>query len=67
MPMDLPSYIRSLGVDKFAEQFGESPRAVKGWLYGERLPRKESAAKIVAGARGKVTFESIYGPRGRAQ
>jgi hypothetical protein len=59
--MDLPSYIRSVGVERFAEQFGESRRAVRGWMYGERLPRKETAAKIVKGAGGKVTWASIYG------
>lgn len=60
---DLPSFIRSLGVDKAAEVLDESPRAVKAWLYGERVPRKQTAQKIVKRSEGKVSFAGIYGVR----
>lgn len=59
--MDLPTYIRSIGVDKAAELFEESPRAIKGWLYGERRPRPAKAEKIVQRTKGRVTFKGIYG------
>lgn len=61
MAMDLPSFIRSLGVEKAAVLLDESPRAVKGWMYGERRPRPAKARKIVARSKGRVTFASIYG------
>lgn len=61
MPMDLPSFIRSLGVDKAAELFDESPRAVRGWMYGERVPRPAKAKKIVQRSKGRVTLATIYG------
>jgi hypothetical protein len=51
MPKDLPSFIRSLGVEKAAELFEETPRAVKGWLYGERRPRPKTAKKSFNAAK----------------
>jgi DNA-binding transcriptional regulator YdaS (Cro superfamily) len=66
--MDLPSYIRSLdpqdteaAIARAAQQFGVSPRAVKGWLYGERRPRPDDATRIVECTKGKVTLTAIYG------
>lgn len=61
MAMDLPSFIRSLGVEKAAELFDESPRAVKGWMYGERTPRPKKAKKLVERSKGRVTLATIYG------
>lgn len=66
LPMQtLPDFIRAVGVDNAARLFGESPRAVKGWMYRERIPRKETSNKIVERSRkhpkGPVTFEGIYG------
>lgn len=61
--MDLPSYIRSIGLDKAAELFDETPRAVKGWMYGERRPRPAKARKIVERTKGRVSYASIYGAR----
>lgn len=62
MAGELSTFIRSLGVDKAAELFEESPRAVKGWLYGERTPRKDTAQKIIKRSRGRVTLAGIYAP-----
>lgn len=67
MPMDLPSFIKSLGVDKAAELFEESPRAVRGWMYGERRPRPVTAQKIVERSRGKLSLASIYQDQGSPQ
>lgn len=58
--MDLPTYIRSIGVEKAAELFDETPRAVRGWMYGERRPRPAKARKIVERTRGRVSFAGIY-------
>lgn len=61
MSMDLPSFIRSLGVEKSAMLFDATERQVKGWLYGERRPRPRDAQKIIERTRGKVTLAGIYG------
>jgi hypothetical protein len=60
MAKDLPTFIRNLGVEKAAELFDESPRAVKGWLYRERVPRPAKAKKLVEKSRGGLTLASIY-------
>ena len=59
--MNLPDYIREIGSDKAAKLFDETPRAIKGWLYRERTPRRETAQKIVKASKGKVSFADIYG------
>lgn len=59
--LNLRSFIRSIGVDEAATLFGEKPRTVMGWMYGERVPRKETAAKIVERTKGKVSYAGIYG------
>lgn len=73
MDSDLPAFIRSLAPDaasavqKAADLFDESPRAVKGWMYGERLPRPAKAAKLIERARQggrKLTLSAIYRDRG---
>lgn len=60
---DLPTFIRKIGVDKAAELFDEKPRTVMAWMYQERLPRPETAQKLVERSKGEVTFASIYGER----
>lgn len=59
--MNLSDYIREIGPEKAAKLFDESPRAVKGWLYNERTPRRETAQKIVKASKGRVSFADIYG------
>lgn len=59
--MDLPAFIRSRGLDALASRLGVSRFAVKSWLYGERLPRPETAQKIIRESRGRVTMDAIYG------
>ena len=59
--MDLPTFIRTIGVDNAAQLFGEKPRTVEAWMYGERTPRPETGRKIVEKTNGRVTFAGIYG------
>lgn len=61
--MDLPAFIRSIGVDQAAELFDETPRTVESWMYGERTPRPATARKIVERTRGAVPFEGCYAAR----
>lgn len=57
----LPDFIREIGVDRAAALFGEKPRTVMGWMYRERFPRKQTAAKIVERTKGKIDYAAIYG------
>lgn len=59
--MDLPKFIRGLGVKESAELFDATERQVKGWLYGERRPRPKKAQLIIERTKGKVTLSGIYG------
>ena len=59
--MDLPAYIREVGVEKASVLFEESPRTVKAWMYGERKPKPHKAQKIVERTKGRVVLQGIYG------
>lgn len=59
--MDLPAFIRSKGVEEAAKVLGENERTVKAWMYRERYPRRETAAKIVERTNGEVSLTGIYG------
>lgn len=63
MAMDLPTFIRSLGVDEAAVLFDEKPRTVKAWMNRERFPRPHKARKIVDRSKGRVRFDGIYLPQ----
>ncbi len=56
--MNLPEYIQSIGIKAFAKKFGVSERAALAWQYRTRLPRAETAQRIVAGS--PVSWEGIY-------
>lgn len=62
--MDLPTFIRKLGVEKSAILFDEDPRTIKSWLHGERLPRPATGWKIDERTKGhplgRVRFPDIY-------
>jgi hypothetical protein len=58
---DLPTFIRSIGVDKAAELFDEKPRTIRAWMHRERMPRPETGRKIVKRSKGRVSFATIYG------
>jgi hypothetical protein len=73
--MDLPEFILSLApvngddfdpqlaIERAAKLFDATPRAVKGWLYRERYPRRETAHIIVQRSKGKVDLAGIYAPK----
>lgn len=63
--MDLPAYIRKVGIKQFAERFDVTERAALSWQYGVRRPRHEIASRIVSGS--PVTWEGIYGDREAAR
>lgn len=62
--MDLPSFIRKVGIDEAAELFDAQPGAVKAWLYRERRPRPEKGFLIDERTKGhpagRVRFAEIY-------
>lgn len=61
--MDLPAFIRSIGVEQAAELFDMTPRAIRAWRDGERIPRPAKAREIVERSKGRVTLATIYGAR----
>lgn len=63
----LPSFIRSVGIDKSAKLFKVPERQVRAWLYSERLPRPAKGLFIervtARHPAGPVRFVDIYSPR----
>lgn len=57
--MNLPEYIRSLGVEEFSRRYSVSERAAVSWLYRQRTPRAAVARRIVKDS--PVTWDGIYG------
>jgi hypothetical protein len=58
--MDLPEYIKKMGVKAFSVKFNVSERAALAWQYRTRRPRPEVAQEIVDNS--PVTWEGIYRP-----
>lgn len=62
--MELPSFIRKVGVDECAILFDAKPGAVKAWMYGERVPKRTTARIIEERTRdhpaGRVRFADCY-------
>jgi hypothetical protein len=59
--MDLPSYIREIGIEAAATLFEVSPHTAKAWMYRERFPRPAKGRLIVERTKGKVPLAKIYG------
>lgn len=58
--MTLKEYIRSCGgPKKFAKKHGFTHRAAVAYAYGERVPERKAAAKLVA--ESDLTYDDIYG------
>lgn len=57
--MNLPEYIKELGIEKFSNRFGVKMRTALSWQYKARRPRREVAQKIIENS--PLTWESIYG------
>lgn len=58
--MRFRDYIIKHGIDACATKWGMTPRAVKGYRYGERMPRPDDAIKIAAASNGELTLSDIY-------
>lgn len=56
--MNLPDYIKQVGVAEFAKRFGVEERTAISWIYRARRPRPEIAVRIIA--ETDVTWEGIY-------
>lgn len=59
--MTLPEYIRSIGVEAFANKFKRykvTERAATAYMYGARRPRPKLAEHIVR--ESPVTWAGIY-------
>ena len=62
--MNLPEYIRSIGIRAFCERFDITERAAIAYRHRARRPRPEVAQRIVEGS--PVTWEGIYAPKAPA-
>jgi hypothetical protein len=58
--MELPEYIRLLGVRDFARKFGVTERSALAYRQRTRRPRPPVAQRIVDDS--PVTWEGIYAP-----
>tara|TARA_R110000796_G_scaffold207517_1_gene323815 strand:+ start:214 stop:567 length:354 start_codon:yes stop_codon:yes gene_type:complete len=58
----LRQYIEFIGIEPAAELFDCSSASTKAWRYGLRQPSIEQAKKIIKASKGKLDFESIFGP-----
>jgi hypothetical protein len=63
--MNLPEYIREIGVKRFASKFGITERAALAYQYGARRPRAKVAQRIVENS--PVTWAGIYAMPGRSK
>jgi transcriptional regulator with XRE-family HTH domain len=61
--MNLSQYIKLVGDAEFGKKFGVTRRAAMSWRLGDRLPKPETAQKIVA--KTPVTWDGIYGKSAR--
>lgn len=50
------------GVNKAAAILKENPRAVAAWFYGEKVPKPQSAQRIIQASKNALDFNSIYAP-----
>ncbi len=64
--MDFKTYIEREGKDAIAAVCGVTPRAVEAWRYRQRRPQPHVAPKLIAYAKGDLTWEDIYPPKGQA-
>lgn len=50
------------GVAKAAAILKENPRTVAAWIYGEKLPKPQTAQRIIQASKGILDFNGIYAP-----
>ena len=61
--MHIIEWIDSVGGPaKAAELLKESPRTVASWYYGEKLPKPQTACKIVRITKWALDYNRIYSP-----
>ena len=63
MKTTLPAFIQEVGDAEAARLFGVTVRAAQSWRRGERVPKPDTAARIVRASKGRVSFESCYAAR----
>lgn len=61
--MDLVEWIELKTIPVIATELGVSEDTVKSWLYLKAAPQFDNAYKLKILSRGKLNFNSIYGPR----
>lgn len=59
--MQLPDYIRLIGVETFKKRHGVSESATRSYLTGYRNPRARKALEIARKSEGHVSVDEILG------
>lgn len=59
--MKLRDYLTQLGDSQAARTLGLTERAVRSYRCGARLPKPETARKIIKRTKGAITMQDIYG------
>ena len=64
------TWVKGYGPNRLARDVGRglygqplTPEAIYQWVSGTNAPRPQHALRIVQLARGRVSFEDIYGQR----
>lgn len=61
--MHIIEWIESVGgPEKAAIILKETKRTVDSWIYGERLPKPQTACKIIKMTKGVLDYNKIYSP-----
>lgn len=61
--MDFKTYIEQEGTEAIARVMGVKPRAVEGWRFRQSRPKPEDAPKLIAHAKGQLSWQDIYPKR----
>ncbi|CAH6911448.1 hypothetical protein VCHA31O73_360022 [Vibrio chagasii] len=60
--MQLPEFIKSIGVNVISEDLGYGKTTVSSWYHLQKAPRPHAAKKLIEYSKGSLTWESIYLP-----
>ena len=57
--MQLPEYIRQLGIEEFKKRHGISESAARSYITGFRNPRARKALEIARQSQGQISVDEI--------
>ena len=60
--LNLKEWISFWGIEEISNLFNVSIHTVIAWKYGHRQPSVKQAKIIIHQTKGRLDYESIYGP-----